>query len=225
MNGARYDGLADEYAAFLVEHAPYYEVAETLLRRMLGPGAGRCLDVGCGTGRFLAVAADLGWSVTGLDASADQLRIAAETVPDAELVNADAATMPLADAVFDAAFSAFTHTDVDAFAALVAETRRVLRPGGRLVYVGNHPCFVGPVQEHGGRVPTLHEGYRRSGRWDAEEAPGSTPGGWRTRLGSYVHLPLGEFLTAFAGLTLVDAVEADDGRAYPTMLALAFDKP
>lgn len=220
---ARYDGLADEYAAFLDEHAPYYELAEQLLRRLLGRGPGRCVDLGCGTGRFLTVAADLGWEPTGVDLSADQLRIAKET--GAEVVQADASSVPLEDASFDAAFSTFTHTDVDDFAALVGEARRLLRSGGRFVYVGNHPCFVGPVQEHTTGLPVMHPGYRRAGRWDADAAPGSTPGGWRARLGSYVHLPLGEFLQAFAGLTLVHAEEADEGREYPTMVALAFDKP
>lgn len=226
MAGARYDGLADEYAAFLSEHGEYYELAERILRRLLGPGPGRCLDLGCGTGRYLAVAAELGWTVTGLDVSQDQLRVAAEAVPDAELVHVGADTVPFPDAHFDACFSTFTHTDVDGFAGLVAEARRVLRPGGRLVYIGNHPCFVGPVQEHfGGRPPVLREGYRTSGRWDAAAAPGSTPGGWRARVGSYVHLPLGEYLSAFAGLTLLDADEGDEERPYPTMLALAFEKP
>jgi hypothetical protein len=116
-------------------------------------------------------------------------------------------------------FSTFTHTDVDDFAGLAAEARRLLRRGGRFVYVGNHPCFVGPVQEHTTALPVLHPGYRRGGRWDAAEAPGSTPDGWRTRLGSYVHLPLAEFLNAFAGLTLVSADEGNEEREYPTMIA------
>jgi SAM-dependent methyltransferase len=222
---SRYDGLADEYAEFLDAHAPYYERAEALLCRLLGPGSGGCVDLGCGTGRFLRVAADLGWEVTGVDVSADQLRRAARTAAGAQLVHADAAAVPLEDASFEGGFSTFTHTDVDDFAGLVAEARRLLRPGGRFVYVGNHPCFVGPVQEHTTVLPVLHAGYRRGGRWDAAAAPGSTPDGWRTRLGSYVHLPLAEFLTAFGGLTLVQAEEGDEEREYPTMIALAFDRP
>jgi SAM-dependent methyltransferase len=222
MGTARYDGLADEYAAFLETNAPYYELAEQLLRGMLGSGPGRCVDLGCGTGRFLRVAADLGWDVTGVDLSADQLRLAS----GAELIQADASAVPLPDASFDTAYSTFTHTDVDDFAGLVAEARRLVRPGGRFVYIGNHPCFVGPVQVHaGGRPPVLHPGYRRGGRWDADPAPGSTPGGWRCRLGSYVHVPLAGFLEAFAGLTIACVVEPEEGREYPTMIALALDRP
>jgi hypothetical protein len=40
-----------------------------------------------------------------------------------------------------------------------------------------------------------------------------------------VHLPLGLFLAAFAGLTLLAAEELDDGFEYPKTVALAFAKP
>jgi ubiquinone/menaquinone biosynthesis C-methylase UbiE len=78
----------------------------------------------------------LGWSVTGVDVSADQLRLARERVGDeVELVQADATELPFADKTFDAALLAFTHTDVDDFEGLVREAARVLHPGARLVYV------------------------------------------------------------------------------------------
>ena len=74
-------------------------------------------------------------------------------------------------------------------------------------------------------VPLLRPGYRRSGRWDAAEAPGTTPGGWRQRLGSFVHLPLADFIACFRGLTLDAAEELADGFEYPKTIALAFTKP
>lgn len=40
-----------------------------------------------------------------------------------------------------------------------------------------------------------------------------------------MHLPLGPFLTAFSGLTLLAAEEHDDGFEYPKTVALAFAKP
>ena len=62
----------------------------------------------------------------------------------------------------DLVVSEFTHTDVDDFAVLAAETRRVLRPGGRFVYVGLHPCFTGPLAEQprGDGTRVVHPGYR-----------------------------------------------------------------
>jgi SAM-dependent methyltransferase len=226
VTAAQYDGLADEYDAFVDAGSPYYAVAADALARLLGPGRGACLDVGCGGGHLLDVPRRLGWAVVGVDASADQLRVARRRHPDGEFVLADAAALPLADRSFDAAYSAFTHTDFDDFAAAIAEVRRVLRPRAPFVYVGNHPCFVGATQEHlETGLPRLHPGYRRAGQWAAADAPGATPLGWRQRLGSFVHLPLGPFLAAFAGLTFVAAEELEDGFEYPKTIALAFVTP
>lgn len=221
-----YDGLADEYDAFVDETSRFFAVAIDALRRLLGDGNGRCLDVGCGGGHVLDVPIELGWRPVGIDASRDQLRIAGRRHPEVQFVLADAARLPFADESFNAAFSTFTHTDFDDFAAAMRETRRVLKPGGRFVYVGNHPCFVGPTQEfHDTGVPRLHPGYRRAGRWQASEAPGTTPGGWRARLGSFVHLPLGDFLACFPGFTLQAAEELDDCLEYPRTIGLGLSKP
>ena len=226
VTGARYDGLADEYDAFQDVHSPYYRTAAEALARLLGPGSGRCLDVGCGGGHFFSAPLELGWEVVGVDPSRDQLRVARERYPEVELVCADAARLPFTDGSLDAGYSTFTHTDIDDFAAALREAHRVLKQGARFVYVGNHPCFVGATQEHlDTGLPRLHPGYRRGGRWDAGDAPGATPGGWRERLGSFVHLPLGDFLAAFAGWTLMAAEELDDGWEYPKTLALAVSRP
>jgi SAM-dependent methyltransferase len=219
-----YDGLADEYDDFLRRHG--YEGARDVLRRLLGRGIGACLDVGCGGGYFLDVPRELGWQPVGTDASGDQLRVARRRHPRTHFVLADAARLPFAGESFDAAISMFTHTDFDDFAAAVREVRRVLRPGSPFVYIGNHPCFVGPTQEfQEGGVPRLHPGYRQAGRWEASEAPGTTPGGWRTRVGSLVHLPLGEFLACFSGFTIETAEELADAFEYPRTIGLRVAKP
>ncbi len=226
MAGARYDGLAEAYNAFLDVNGPYYRATHAALREFLGRGAGRCLDLGCGGAQFVPTLLELGWTPIGVDESADQLEIARERHPDVEFVLTDAARLPLADASFDAGVSTFTHTDMDDFAGAMGEVLRVLKPGARFVYVGNHPCFVGPTQEHlDTGLPTLHAGYRRAGRWNAAEAPGASPGGWRGRLGSFVHLPLADFLSAFAGFTLVTVEEPEDGWEYPKTIAVALRKP
>lgn len=225
MTRAKYDGLADEYEAFADDHSPYYVRADEALRRMLGRGTGRCLDLGCGGGRYMPSIGDLGWTAVGVDESADQLRVARERDPAAELVQCDATDLPFPDSTFDAAISMFTHTDFIDFSDALRETLRVLKSGAQFVYIGNHPCFVGPTAEHVDTgLPKLHAGYRRGGRWSAN-APGVTPDGWRARLGEFTHLPLGEFLSAFAGFVLVSVEELSDGWAYPKTIALATRKP
>jgi SAM-dependent methyltransferase len=225
VKSSRYDGFADAYDAFADDNSAYYEVADAALRRLLGHGPGRCLDLGCGGGRFVPTLIDLEWIPVGVDDSGDQLRVAGERGLGVELLHADAAALPFLDASFDAAISMFTHTDFDDFAAAMQEARRVLKRDARFVYVGNHPCFVGATQEHlETGVPRLHPGYRRAGRWNVNDAPGATPGGWRERLGSFVHLPLADFLNAFAGLVVVQVEELDDGWEYPKTIALALQK-
>jgi SAM-dependent methyltransferase len=143
------------------------------------------------------------------------------------VVRSDATALPFEDATFDAAVSVFTHTDVDDFAGLVREVARVLRPGAPFVYVGIHPCFVGPhsVYDPDGQSPELHPGwYRLAGRYD--EAPGIwRKAGVRTRVGAS-HLPLGLFLQTFleAGLKL-EQVEEPDEREYPFGLGFRWRRP
>ena len=52
VRGARYDGIADWYDGYN-EAAAGSHGAE--LARLLGPGTGRCLDLGCGTGQYAEV--------------------------------------------------------------------------------------------------------------------------------------------------------------------------
>ena len=106
-------------------------------------------DLACGTGINLRRLTDAGWTVTGVDLSADQLRLARQREPTgAELVQADVTALPFEETSFDAVACSLLHTDVGDFAAVCREAARVLRPSGRLAYVGIHPCFVGPFARY-----------------------------------------------------------------------------
>jgi SAM-dependent methyltransferase len=216
--GARYDGIADWYDTEF-QPAPLESETWQVVSRLLGEGSGSLLDVGCGTGSYAAGFTALGWDYTGVDASADMLRRAHEK--GATTVRADATALPFEDASFDAAVSVFTHTDLDDFAGVLQEVVRVLRPGAPFVYIGVHPCFVGPhsVYDVEREAPELHPGwYRRTGRYD--EAPGIwRASGVRVRVGAS-HLPLGLYLQTFldAGLKL-EQVEEPAAREYSFGLA------
>src|SRR5436305_1637537 len=99
----------------------------------LGVGEGtRLLDVGCGAGWALRLAADRGADVTGLDAAPGLLEYARRRVPGATLVQGELQTLPFADRAFDAVtgFNSFQYA-ADPVAAL-CEARRVTARGGRV---------------------------------------------------------------------------------------------
>ncbi len=215
---ARYDGVADYYDENLRE---FTLAASDTLVALLGRGPGRVLDLGCGSGLHFDTLRSLGWSAAGIDASADQLRIARERAgEEVELFLGDAADLPFESGSFDAVTSVFVHTDVDAYASVLAEAARVLRPGGRLVHLGLHPCFTGPFSRYQGpdEPPVLFPGYRKTG-W-TNDAPGFGEG-LRRIVGSY-HVPLADLLNAFvaAGLRL-ERFDEPAGHDFPRVLAVA----
>lgn len=217
MAEARYDGIAEWYDGWRPE-LTRDELAA--LMRLLGTGDGRCLDVGCGTGVATTVAGELGWTAVGVDVSAELLAVARER--GLEVVEGSAHALPFEEQSFDAAISVWTHTDVGDFRAAVAEVVRVLRAGAPFVYIGGHPCFVGPhsLFVHAKGTPTLHPGYRPSRRYD-RSAPGvGDPEGLRARVDSR-HLTLADFITAFTSAGLrIDRFEELGDREYPHVVAL-----
>ena len=101
----------------------------------LKPGE-RVLDVGCGDGNFTGPAAERTGSAVGLDRSPDLLRAAATRLRDVRglrWIEGDATNLPFADASFDVLLAVTVLCFVRDRRAMIAEARRVLRPGGRLV--------------------------------------------------------------------------------------------
>jgi len=218
LTRSRYDGHAEWYDEW---NQPKAERNAPDVRELLGPGDGLCLDLGCGGGLYFDVLAATGRTVVGLDRSADQLRIARGRSP--QIVQGDAAALPFADGTFRAVATLWISTDVDDFAAVLAEASRVLAPGGRLIFYGAHPCFNGPhtqLLDDGGIL--AHPTYRLAG-WH-QEAPWWGPY-VRKRVGMRQH-PLAELLNAFvsAGLVIEHVAEPGD-RPIPVNLAIRARKP
>jgi SAM-dependent methyltransferase len=114
------------------------EVAEPLNTNLFeaileaaGVSAGtRLLDVGCGSGLALTLAADRGAVVTGIDVSPGLLGVARQRLPQADLRLGDLQVLPFADAVFDVVISTNALQFASDAVAAVAEVARVVRPGG-----------------------------------------------------------------------------------------------
>ncbi len=105
-------------------------------------GASDVVDIGCGDcglARYL-VAADEGWRVTGVDSGAAKIAETEEAVAASDgclrCIEGDAAHLDfLADAVVEAAVMTRALHEMDEPAEVLAEVRRVLRPGGKLLIV------------------------------------------------------------------------------------------
>ena len=145
-----------ETRAFYDKIARFYDVladhSEARVRRAgigyLEPAPGeRILEVGCGTGHCLADLAEAvgsGGRVFGLDLAGGMLAVAGVTVHErgvaehVDLVCGDALYLPFRSSSLDAVFLSFTLElfDTPEIPLVLAECRRVLRPGGRIGVVG-----------------------------------------------------------------------------------------
>ena len=111
-----------------------------------GAGEGtRVLDVGCGSGLTLALAARRGAIPSGLDISAGLLGIARERLPDADLREGDMESLPFGDAAFDAVVGINAFQFAGDPRRALREAVRVTRPGGRVVA----SLFAAPERSQG----------------------------------------------------------------------------
>jgi SAM-dependent methyltransferase len=94
------------------------------------------LDFGCGLGRHTVLFAQNGFRVSAFDLSPEGVAHTKQWLEsrhlEADLCQADMNKLPYPDACFDAAFAyhVISHTDSEGIRAILAELRRVLRPGG-----------------------------------------------------------------------------------------------
>jgi ubiquinone/menaquinone biosynthesis C-methylase UbiE len=108
-------------------------------QRTIERARGLVLEVGVGSGlnlRFYSRAVD---RVCGIDLSPELLRLAHERTADAvvpvSLIRASAEHLPFADATFDAIVMTWTLCSIANALAALMEMRRVLKPGGDLLFV------------------------------------------------------------------------------------------
>jgi len=220
----RYDGHADWYDDTFSPFAAGDEAE--LLSELIGRNPGEvCLEIACGTGRHVELLVRCGYRVLGLDVSADQLRIAQRRVRT--LVRGDALGLPIREGSIRHALGMYFHTDIEDFAAALREVARCLSPSGRFVYLGLHPCYIGPFVDRSRESEEFalrfERGYGDVG-W-SERGSGGGIGLW-SRVGGH-HKTLTAFLNAFidARLTITRFVEfPGGGTILPRNIGLAATK-
>jgi len=104
--------------------------------------SGEVLEVAVGTGRNFSFYPD-GVRLTGIELSAEMLAIArrraAEVGLQAELLQGDAQALEFPDAAFDTVVCTFSLCSIPDDRKAVAEMKRVLRPGGKLLLIDHVP--------------------------------------------------------------------------------------
>jgi 2-polyprenyl-3-methyl-5-hydroxy-6-metoxy-1,4-benzoquinol methylase len=108
------------------------EMARANVMFLDGVRPGRLLDVGSGNGRFLHKMRRLGWGVLGIE-NDPQAVIASRHTCDVPVIESTLEEANLKGQSFDAITLRHTIEHVHAPIGLLAECRRLLRPGGRLV--------------------------------------------------------------------------------------------
>jgi ubiquinone/menaquinone biosynthesis C-methylase UbiE len=138
-----YDRIAERYLAWAgeIDDPGRARMLELLLERL--PRSGDVLDLGCGAGVPSTVRLAERHRVTGVDISQEQLRLARERLPQAELIHADLASVEFPDAGFDGVtcFYALGHLPREQLGAVFRSVRGWLRPGGWFLTslaVGDH---------------------------------------------------------------------------------------
>lgn len=120
----------------------YEEVVTPLLLEVLdrAPGGGVVVDLGSGDGRVMpVVAAKLGTTVVGVElvevlANRSDGPVAVSRLP----------SIPFSAGSLDGAYAVLVLDHVEDHEGFFAETARVVRPGGFLAVVSNHPMWTSP---------------------------------------------------------------------------------
>jgi len=131
------------YKRWVVPPITHFSMRNKRLRpyreRVSGAAQGRVLDVGIGSGLNLPLYPPQVREIFGLDPSpwllARAHKNAQHTPPPVQLLEASAERIPLADRSMDTVVLTWTACSIPDVATALDEMRRVLKPGGRLLFV------------------------------------------------------------------------------------------
>jgi SAM-dependent methyltransferase len=145
------------------------------------------VELGCGTAYFSAWLAKRGARPVGVDITPAQLatarRMQAKTGIEFPLVEADAGETGLPDGTFDLVLSEYGASIwVDPY-RWIPEAARLLRPGGRLVFLCNSPLVIVCSVDEGAASMTLQRPLFGLHRVE-----------WEGEIGVEFHLPHGQWI-------------------------------
>ena len=186
-----YDSFAEAYAVETEANLVNGYYARPAILNLAGDVTGRrILDAGCGSGPLSAALRDRGAVVTAIDSSPGMLALARQRLgADADLHVADLGDpLPFPDGAFDDVVACLVLHYLEDWEAPLAELRRVLKPGGRLIAAVDHPFVTALMHREQGRTESYFETYNWTEEW--------TFGG-HAALMSFWHRPLHAMTDAF----------------------------
>lgn len=151
--------------------------------RLLGIEKGETiLDLACGPGFFAREFAKNGAKIIGIDISEELIAFAKKEVKGVDFSVASADSIPMVKAQsVDAVTIILALQNIENMAGVFSESRRVLKPNGRLLLVLNHPAFRVPKFSEWGWDEARAVQYRRvdsymsEARVKIEMHPGDDP--------------------------------------------------
>ncbi|GHO71974.1 methyltransferase [Ktedonobacter sp. SOSP1-52] len=215
MTHASYNDIAQWYDQFLRERPIYTEVILPNLLTLVGEVEGEVIcDLACGQGWIARELARRGAQVTGLDLAPNLLALAQryeEQEPRGIVYvqgNAELAE-GLSDCQFTGCICVMALINIADLQATFQSIRRILKPGGWLVFAIPHPCFETPHAQWTSLSDPEHPlGRIVTGYFDERQWFSSNPEGVRSRVGDY-HRLLSTYLNhlAIAGFVLERVLE------------------
>jgi ubiquinone/menaquinone biosynthesis C-methylase UbiE len=215
MKRGSYNDIAEWYDQFLRDRPIYTEVVLPNLLALVGAVEGEIVcDLACGQGWVARELARRGAEVTGLDLAPNLLALARRYEEEEPLGivyvegNAERAD-PLRDGQFTGCVCVMALINIPDLQATLESMRRILKPGGWLVFAIPHPCFETPHAEWTSlpdpehAVARLVTGYFAERLWYS-----SNPDGVRSRVGDH-HRMLSTYLNSLsaAGFVLEQVIE------------------
>jgi len=134
-----YDALAPTYNQRFEEDKDRPETARALLELAGNLNVQRVLEVGCGTGRWLAEMRTVANRCYGLDPSKGMLAQARSRAAPIYLTRGRGEAFPFPDGTFDFVYCVNAIHHMDGQQTFIQEARRVLRDGGVLAVIGMDP--------------------------------------------------------------------------------------
>ena len=250
LSGREGQGSPPQGRALWEEHAAWWQAGFTegadpeyeeqilpYIRSQLD-GATRVLDVGCGEGQVGRLAGRVAGVtlVAGIDPAMAQVREAARRGGGVLLGRGEAASLPFPDRTFDAVVACLVFEHITAVDEALAEVGRVLEPGGRFLFLLNHPLLQTPGS---GWIDDtiLEEQYWRIGPYlDEDESLEEVE---KDVWIPVVHRPLSRYVNAMAAAGLyvtrmtepapppgflARAAEYRDAERIPRLLAMRAEK-